>query len=440
MGKGTANKKSKLSDKREPECDSELDQVNQCSIGGQADYICRIPPNAVGHEIEEAQEDELEDAVDVNNASGDRPVSMNEMKEVFQFMNEMKEVFQSMAKAIIERINGNMQQRVQNKQQRSIDSSLRRHQRHRADRNYSRQCEEYTSESEEYESEYSDHSSVSSYNNRRRKLKNMTAKIPPFTGKESWEVWYNRFSEVADRRRWTDEDKLDELLPRLQGGAGEFVFSQLPKRTRTNYRKLVKELSSRYRVVETKKTFAAQFSRRNQKPGETAEEYAAELKRLYDKVHPDRRSRTRDEDLLRRFLDGIQDSKASFQVEFVKEPEDIDEAVFDVVSFLETKYYPEGKESDRRTRSARAKEYFDSCSESYDEQSEGEKGRMSKVKRVQTHSDVKSGQLTPEIAGQKDRNIEELMNRVKKLEAVHNKGSPQRRENGTTKIGNKEPV
>ena len=32
MGKGTANKKSKLSDKREPECDSELDQVNQCSM------------------------------------------------------------------------------------------------------------------------------------------------------------------------------------------------------------------------------------------------------------------------------------------------------------------------------------------------------------------------------------------------------------------------
>ena len=38
--------------------------------------------------------------------------------------------------------------------------------------------------------------------------------------------------------------------------------------------------------------------------------------------------------------------------------------------------------------------------------------------------------------GQKDRKFEELMNRVKKLEATHNKGSTQRSENGTTNIRN----
>ena len=31
-------------------------------------------------------------------------------------------------------------------------------------------------------------------------------KLPIFTGKESWDVWFNRFTEVADRRNWTDED------------------------------------------------------------------------------------------------------------------------------------------------------------------------------------------------------------------------------------------
>lgn len=66
------------------------------------------------------------------------------------------------------------------------------------------------------------------------------------------------------------------------------------------------------------------------------EDYAAELKRLYDKAHPKRNSETREEDLLRRFLDGLADSDAQFHVEYVKEPENIDEGVLQVVNFEET--------------------------------------------------------------------------------------------------------
>ena len=84
-----------------------------------------------------------------------------------------------------------------------------------------------------------------------------------------------------------------------------------------NYETLVAELNSRFRVVETKKTFGAQFSKRNQKVSESAEEYAAELKRLYDRAYSQRDSETRQEDLLRRFLDGLYDAKARFQVEYV---------------------------------------------------------------------------------------------------------------------------
>ena len=46
------------------------------------------------------------------------------------------------------------------------------------------------------------------------------------------------------------------------------------------------------------------------------------------------------EDLLRRFLDGLYDDKARFQVEYVKEPKTIDEAVFFVVDFEETRRKP----------------------------------------------------------------------------------------------------
>ncbi len=159
-----------------------------------------------------------------------------------------------------------------------------------------------------------------------------SVKLPPFTGKETWKVWHNRFKDIAKRKGWSDQERLDELLPRLQGTAGEFVFAQLPSRTRNNYKKLVCELHTRFDKVETPKAYAIMFSRRDQKTGESPEEYAAELKKLYDKAHAQRDSVTRQEDLLRRFLDGLRDEQAKFHVEYVREPHTIDAAVFEVVN------------------------------------------------------------------------------------------------------------
>ena len=67
------------------------------------------------------------------------------------------------------------------------------------------------------------------------------------------------------------------------------------------------------------------------------EDFAAELKRLYHKAYPRRDIETRREDILRRFLDGSFDQSASFQVEYVKEPIDVDNAVFEIVTFQESK-------------------------------------------------------------------------------------------------------
>lgn len=67
------------------------------------------------------------------------------------------------------------------------------------------------------------------------------------------------------------------------------------------------------------------------------EDYTADLKKLYDKAHVRRDSETRREDLLRRFLDGLVNDKARFHVEFIKEPKDIDEAIYQIVCFQQTK-------------------------------------------------------------------------------------------------------
>ena len=174
-------------------------------------------------------------------------------------------------------------------------------------------------------------------------------KLPPFNGKEDWKVWVSRLETVAERRGWSDDKKLDNLIPKLQGKAGEFVFTQLPRGTLTCDSELIKDLNSRFRVVETKRTFAAQLSQRTQRQGETAEEFAAELKRLYAKAYSFRSEATRQEDLVRRFLDGLRDSDARFEVEYNKEPENIDEAVFHVVNFVQTRRRGSSEEySDRK--------------------------------------------------------------------------------------------
>ena len=80
-------------------------------------------------------------------------------------------------------------------------------------------------------------------------------KLPAFLGKEPWEVWFNRFTDVADRHSWDANQRLDELLPRLQGQAGEFVYGQLSGKTRGNYKTLVNKLKNSFPNVETSKTY-----------------------------------------------------------------------------------------------------------------------------------------------------------------------------------------
>ena len=200
-------------------------------------------------------------------------------------------------------------------------------------------------------------------------------KLPPFNGKEDWKVWINRFETVAERKHWDEETRLDNLIPRLQGKAGDFVFTQLSRHTLRKYSELIKELNSRFRVVETTKTYAARFSQRSQKPGETAEEYAAELKRLYAKAYEFRDYRTRQEDLVRRFLDGLRDADARFEIEYNKEPEDIDEAVYHAVNFVQTRHRSSTDVvSDRRNKkyARRMNSSSDSSDDNSDLEDDGE--------------------------------------------------------------------
>lgn len=176
-----------------------------------------------------------------------------------------------------------------------------------------------------------------------------SAKLPAYTGKEKWEVWSNRFETVAKLNNWDRKEKLNELLPRLQGEAGDFVFDQLPIKTLESYRRLMKELENRFGSLESSRTYKLQFGRRKQLVGETPEKFASELKRLYDKAYKHRDQSTRQEDLVQRFLLGLQDYKARIHVELNRDPDTIEEALREVVAYFETLKNPNVEDINKRS-------------------------------------------------------------------------------------------
>ena len=160
-------------------------------------------------------------------------------------------------------------------------------------------------------------------------------KLPAYTETEKWKVWFNRFESVAKLAEWTDNEKLQQILPRIQGTAADFVFGQLPETTLSDYQKLVREIEGRFDTIESSRTYKTKFSHRNLENGESVEEYSAELKRLYDKAHPNRDTVIRQEDLVTRFLFGLKDENARKHVELNREPKTIEEAVHHVVTYQE---------------------------------------------------------------------------------------------------------
>ena len=260
------------------------------------------------------------------------------VNDMVKTQNQMTEVLKEVSEVVVEAL-GSKQHRqdghINNNNYRGVNVDLtpRVRVRQQGGRSLDRGDDlEYEDDNRHRQGPYNDQP-----NRRTQQMYKMNVKLPPFSGKDDWTVWINRFEAVAERQNWTEEEKLDHLLPKLEGIAGEFVFTQLKRAVLMDYGELTNEIHNRFRVIETPKTFAAKFSKRDQRPNETVEEYAAELKRLYDKAYKARDSRTRREDLVRRFLDGLRDDELSWEVEYIKDPSDIDEAVYHVVNSVQTR-------------------------------------------------------------------------------------------------------
>ncbi|CAC5423944.1 unnamed protein product [Mytilus coruscus] len=96
-----------------------------------------------------------------------------------------------------------------------------------------------SSESSDSESSLSDTGSIATsqiFKSRSRPKSGENVKLPAFTGNEKWEVWLNRFQAVARLNNWDDNEKLRELIPRLQGEAGRVDSGDREKTSRVEFK------------------------------------------------------------------------------------------------------------------------------------------------------------------------------------------------------------
>jgi hypothetical protein len=149
--------------------------------------------------------------------------------------------------------------------------------------------------------------------------------LPKFDGRTRWKTFINQFEAITED--WTPDQKLYHMLSCLSGDAADFVF-ELETRIRASYSLLRDELERRFKTTETPQTCARHFYRRKLRSGETIKNFAADLKTLVRKAYPQGLDRSAMEQMLiKQFFDGLEDDDLRYNVEYLKMPKDLDDAV-----------------------------------------------------------------------------------------------------------------
>ena len=107
-------------------------------------------------------------------------------------------------------------------------------------------------------------------------------------------------------------------------------------------------MDAHYCKVESKQIYRRELTGISQKPGESEQELAAEIKTLYDKAYLNRDREVQHEDLLNLFFGALANDDARQTVEFHKNPKDIDEAVDHIVYYHETGRWPKANDEKQR--------------------------------------------------------------------------------------------
>ena len=101
---------------------------------------------------------------------------------------------------------------------------------------------------------------------------------------DTFEDWIEQFEMVAKLYKWSEAAKLVNLITRLHGPAYSFYRACLPEQ-KESYVVLKQELTKRFTPVQMQAIQSELFHDRKQKDGESVDEYAQDLRRLFRKAY-----------------------------------------------------------------------------------------------------------------------------------------------------------
>lgn len=149
--------------------------------------------------------------------------------------------------------------------------------------------------------------------------------VNPFDGKQDWDSYWAQFQLVARYNGWPPALQAMHLVKALVGGARS-ILADMSVEHMEDLPKLVAALERRYRPREKVPAYRALFNGRRQRPKESAQEFAEELRLLALKAFPTESAEGRETRLIDKFLEGLQDNDMRKHVVF-QHPESIEGAV-----------------------------------------------------------------------------------------------------------------
>ena len=147
----------------------------------------------------------------------------------------------------------------------------------------------------------------------------IVATLPKFTGKGSWEGFYNTFLKIVSKCNVEEAEKLEMLQICLLDHASRFE-SSLPKAVRSDYGMFIERLQARYGEDQDETTARISLHAAKQFSTETEDEFAERLERLAEIAYQDGDQHTKDGIIVHQFIRGCINQKAAFVVSTQKPP------------------------------------------------------------------------------------------------------------------------
>ena len=101
---------------------------------------------------------------------------------------------------------------------------------------------------------------------------------------ESFSDWFERLELVATTCRWDNQTKLVNVATRLRGTVSRYYQSCTPQQ-RSSYDELVRAQQSRFTPVRIQSVQSSIFHERKQKDGESVDDYAQDLRKLFHRAY-----------------------------------------------------------------------------------------------------------------------------------------------------------